>query len=292
MFIERFEEYLRSVKRRPENTIKGYLTDLIQFESYVCAENGQVDLLSVTTNLIRAWMAELVDAGYLAASVNRKLSSLRMFYRYMVREGLLSDDPTYPLVRLKVPRRLPVVVREKELDLLLDGFQCFDFFGLRDKLVLLLFYEAGLRRSELLALDDCDVDLDQCRIKVTGKRNKVRLIPFGGELFGLIKTYLSERQLVFGTSGGAFILSNKGTRMSESSVYLLVRNLLSEVTGVKKRSPHVLRHSFATAMLNGGADLESVKELLGHSDLATTQVYTHSTFDELKSIYKQAHPRA
>lgn len=292
MYTEQFCEYLRVVKGYSDLTINSYRNDLLQFENFVKSETGSSELSSVDTGLVRMWMSELLENGYSPVSVNRKLSSMRSFCRFMVRNGYLSNDPTYPVGRLRTPKKLPSVIREKELDLLLDSFDVSTFVGLRDKLIIALFYEAGLRRNELRGLKDEDVDLAMSQLRVHGKRNKVRIIPFGQELSDLIRRYLAERNKAVSVDSDAFIVSVKGKVIPESSVYSLVNKYLSQVTGVRKRSPHVLRHSFATALLNNGVDLEAVKDLLGHSDISTTQIYTHSTFDELKSIYKQAHPRA
>lgn len=293
MYTEQFCEYLRVVKGRSELTVRSYRNDLLQFEDFLRMENGGVDVLSADTFLVRMWLSELLENRMSPVSVNRKLSSLKVFFRFLLKKGYVSEDPTYPIVRAKVSKKIPGVVRERELDLLIDGFDVSDFWGLRDKLIISLFYETGLRRAELCCLKNNDVDLGSSILKVHGKRNKIRLIPFGHGLSELIEWYVSERDRLFQKNDdGFFIVSKKGLKVSESVVYQLVRKYLSLVTGAEKKSPHVLRHSFATALLNNGADLESVRDLLGHSDIATTQIYTHSTFEELKSIYKQAHPRA
>lgn len=290
--LDQFCSYLQLMKGRSELTVKNYLNDLEQFSDFLKSEDENLDLISADTDLVRMWLAEMVGNGYSATSVNRKLSSLKIFYRYLIKEGCIGVDPTYAVGRLKAPKKLPAVVREKELDLLLDGLDGDDFFALRDKLIIALLYEAGLRRSELRNLKDSDIDFGMSQIRVLGKRNKRRIVPFGRELYELMSLYKSQRDEMFPNVSGLFLLSNNGCIMSESFIYRLVNRYLSLVSGIGKKSPHVLRHSFATALLNNGADLESVKELLGHSDLATTQIYTHSTFEELRNIYKQAHPRA
>ena len=234
----------------------------------------------------------LMDEGYEAASVNRKLSSLRSFYRYLLRKKMVAADPTQKVAGLKRKKPLPVFVREADMDRLLDAADLGEGFkAVRNRLIVEMFYETGMRLSELVGLNDGDVDFSASVIKVTGKRNKQRLIPFGEELREDMRAYLSLRD-DYAANADAFFVGKDGKRIGRSTVYLLVRRYLSKVVTLKKKSPHVLRHSFATSMLNNHAELEAVKELLGHESLKTTEIYTHTTFEELKKVYEQAHPRA
>ena len=234
-----------------------------------------------------------LHVGYTSTSVNRKLSSLRSFYRYLLRKKIVAVDPTFKVVGPKKKKPLPVFVKEEDMNRLLDEIPCGKgFAGCLDKMIIEMFYATGMRLSELIGLDDKNVDFSSLLIKVTGKRNKQRLIPFGEELKNAMIEYVNVRNEIVQARTDAFFVRESGERLSRSIVENLVKRNLSKVVTVKKRSPHVLRHTFATAMLNNGADLGSIKELLGHESLATTEVYTHTTFEELKKVYNQAHPRA
>jgi integrase/recombinase XerC len=233
------------------------------------------------------------EGGCSPASVNRKLSSLRSFYRFLLRKGLVKVDPMRKIVGPKKKKPLPSFVREEDMDRLLDEMPFDDGFeGRRDRMILEVFYATGMRLSELIGLNDVDVDISARLIKVKGKRNKQRLIPFGDELMKGLLIYIKVRNETCLEGVEAFFVREDGKRMYPMQVYRLVRRNLSKVVALKKKSPHVLRHTFATAMLNGNAELRAVKELLGHENLATTEIYTHTTFEELKKVYEQAHPRA
>ena len=235
----------------------------------------------------------LMDEGRAATSVNRKLSSLRSFYRFLLRKKAITVNPMAKVVGPKKKKPLPSFVREKDMDRLLDGLTFEEGFeGCRDRMVLEMFYATGMRLSELIGLDDADVDFSARLIKVTGKRNKQRLIPFGNELEEDLRIYIKVRDEALPNGSDAFFVRKDGKRMYPMQVYRLVKRNLSKVVTLKKRSPHVLRHTFATAMLNDCAELRAVKELLGHESLTTTEVYTHTTFEELKKVYELAHPRA
>ena len=238
-------------------------------------------------------MVHLMDEGRAATSVNRKLSTLRYFYRFLLRRKEVVINPMLKVVGPKKKKPLPFFVREKDMDRLLDE-SLFEegFEGCRDRLILEMFYATGMRLSELIGLNDADVDLSARLIKVTGKRNKQRLIPFGNELEEDLLIYIKVRNEALPEGTKAFFVRKNGMRMYPLQVYRLVRKSLSKVVTLKKRSPHVLRHTFATAMLNGKAEMRAVKELLGHESLVTTEVYTHTTFEELKKVYELAHPRA
>jgi integrase/recombinase XerC len=247
----------------------------------------------VDADLIRDWMESLMDKGNTASTINKKLSALRSFYRFSLKRGLVEKDPAHVVTGPKKSKPLPQFLREGEMDKLLDQLEWGnDYKDVRARTILLLLYEAGLRRSELTGLNDSNIDFNERQLKVTGKRNKQRIIPFGEELAEALSKYIAMRDEQFENSEGAVFLDDKGGRITGAQVYNIVRKNLSLVTSLKKRSPHVLRHSFATAMLNNGAGLESIKNLLGHESVSTTEIYTHTTFEQLKRVYKEAHPRA
>ena len=293
MLVEAFLDYLRLERNYSERTIVSYGTDLREFERYLEKTEAELDFTKVHADVVRNWISDLMDGGRTAASVNRKLSSLRSFYRYLLRKKEVAVNPMLKIVGLKKNRPLPSFVREKDMNRLLDEIS-FDegFEGYRNRTVLEMFYATGMRLSELIGLNDVDVDLSTRLIKVTGKRNKQRLIPFGNELAQDLLIYKKVRDDAFPDGVKAFFVRKNGERMYSMQVYRIVKRNLSKVVTLKKRSPHVLRHTFATAMLNNNAELRAVQALLGHESLATTEVYTHTTFEELKKVYEQAHPRA
>ena len=293
MLKEAFLDYLRLERNYSERTIVSYGTDLREFEGYLEKTEAELDFTKVHADVVRNWISELMDEGRTATSVNRKLSSLRSFYRFLLRRKEITVNPMLKIVGLKKKKPLPSFVREKDMNRLLDGFS-FDegFEGCRDRTILEMFYATGMRLSELIGLDDVDVDLSARLIKVTGKRNKQRLIPFGDELAEDLLIYIKVRNDAFPDGVEAFFIRKNGKRMYPMQVYRIVKRNLSKVVTQKKKSPHVLRHTFATAMLNDNAELRAVQALLGHESLATTEVYTHTTFEELKKVYEQAHPRA
>ena len=293
MLIDAFLDYLRLERNYSVKTIVSYRTDLLEFEEYFKKVDAELDFTRADADVVRNWMVNLMDDGRTATTVNRKLSSLRSFYRFLLKRKVVSVDPMVKVVGPKKKKPLPSFVREKDMDRLLDE-SLYDegFEGCRDRAILEMFYATGMRRSELIGLDVADVDLSAKLIKVTGKRNKQRLIPFGDELAEGLLEYIKVRNETLLQGTDAFFVLKNGERMYPEAVYRLVRRYLSGVVTLKKRSPHVLRHTFATAMLNGKAELRAVKELLGHESLATTEVYTHTTFEELKKVYEQAHPRA
>ena len=294
MMINQFLNYLRYERNSSPQTVQTYEESLREFESYISLRDTGLSLQAVDADLIRDWMESLMDKGNTASTINKKLSALRSFYRFSLRRKLVEKDPAHGIVGPKKSKPLPQFLRESEMDQLLDRLEWDDSYkDVRARTILLLFYEAGLRRSELTGLNDVDVDFGSRQLKVTGKRNKQRVIPFGQELTDALRQYLEARRKQFGLrENGALFLSDKGERMTGSQVYLIVRKYLTLVTSLKKRSPHVLRHTFATAMLNNGAGLESIKKLLGHESVDTTEIYAHTTFEQLKRIYKEAHPRA
>lgn len=290
---ESFLKYLRLERNYSEKTVVSYGTDLDKFECYLKGLDSELRLENADADIVRGWILEMMDAGIAETSVNRKLSTLRAFYKYLLRKGVISVDPMLVVKGPKRKKPLPAFVKESDMDRLLDGDLSDDSFsGVRDKLVISMFYETGMRLSELISLKDSDIDLHKSVLKVTGKRNKQRYIPFGEQLKAEIEIYLDERNRSVEHHCEAFFVRKNGQMLYPMMVYRLVKQNLSKVVTLKKKSPHVLRHSFATAMLNNGAELEAVKELLGHESVTTTEIYTHTTFEELKKIYKHAHPRA
>ena len=275
-------------------TIQSYAKDLSMFQEFLEEQNPNASWTAVEAEDVREWVIYLMDEQKMAASsVNRRLSAMRSFYKYLRRVGRVSINPMEKVVAPKKKRPLPYYVRESEMDRLLElTAEDRSFKGIRDRLVLMMFYETGIRRAELLGMTDASVDLVTKQIKVTGKRNKQRIIPFGEELESEIKAYQIAREETLGQrTFPALFVTEKGTAMNEKQVSKIVKENLSKVTTIKKRSPHVLRHSFATAMLNNKADLTSIQKLLGHESVSTTEIYTHVSFEELKSEYKNAHPR-
>lgn len=293
MLIDSFLDHLRFERNYSEKTIVNYGIDLRQFEDFFKSVEKTLDFKSVDVDLVRQWVVQLMERGYTSTSVNRKLSSLRSFYKFLLRRGEVTVDPLRKVSGPKNKKPLPVFVREAEMNRLLDETDFGEgFTGNRDKLIVEMFYATGIRLSELIGLNDRDVDFSSAQIKVTGKRNKQRLIPFGDELKEAMLEYIKLRNDVLSGKAEAFFVKEDGGSLNAGIVYKLVKRSLSGVASIKKKSPHVLRHTFATSMLNHKADLGAVKELLGHSSLSTTEIYTHATFEELKKVYKQAHPRA
>ena len=293
MFIDTFLKYLRFERNYSEKTIVSYRIDLEEFEDYLKKVDAEKNLVTADADLVRSWMVYLMEEGRSVATVNRKLSSLRSFYRFLLRRRIVDLDPMLKVVGPKKQKTLPSFLRVQEMDRLLDECSVNEGFeGVRDRLILEMFYATGMRLSELIGLSDADVDLSAKLLKVTGKRNKQRLIPFGEELWMDLLGYIKLRNETLPDRDDALFVRKDGKRMYPELVYKIVRRNLSKVATLKKRSPHVLRHTFATAMLNGSAELQAVKELLGHESLATTEIYTHTTFEELKKVYEQAHPRA
>ena len=293
MMINQFLNYLRYERNASSLTVQTYEEGLREFESYLSFRDSGLSLQAVDTDLIRDWMESLMDKGNTASTINKKLSALRSFYRFALRRRLVEKDPAHAVTGPKKQKPLPQFLREGEMDRLLDQLEWDDSYNnVRARTIFILFYEAGLRRSELVGLNDADIDFGTRQLKVTGKRNKQRMIPFGQEMADMLDRYRAVRAERFENKCGALFLNDKGDRMTGNQVYAIVRKYLSMVTSLKKRSPHVLRHTFATAMLNNGAGLESIKNLLGHESVSTTEIYTHTTFEQLKRTYKEAHPRA
>lgn len=293
-WIEQFETYLRAERHYSEQTLSVYVPALEEFAAFIGRGNLRIDWALVDKEDVREWIATQMDAHLAPATVNKRLSALRSFYKFLMIQQAVNADPTRTLKGPKKEKKLPSFVREKDMDRLLDGIAFADNFeGIRDRLVMLLFYSTGIRLSELVGLNVGSVDFHTSTVKVLGKRNKERIVPFGAELREALEQYLSLRaNQPMAKGNDALFFGIRVPRIPKETVNHIVRRCLSQVTTLKKRSPHVLRHSFATAMLNNGAEIEVVKQLLGHESIATTEIYTHTTFEELKKAYRQAHPRA
>ena len=294
LWTDSFLEYLRSERNYSPATVESYAKDLSAFQEFLEEQNPDISWTAVQADDMREWVIFMMDEQKLSsASVNRKLSAMRTFYKYLRRVGRVNVNPMEKVVAPKKKRPLPYYVRESEMDRLLElTSEDRSFKGIRDRLILMMFYETGIRRAELLGMTDASVDLSARQLKVTGKRNKQRIIPFGEELEKEIRAYQTVRDEAFCAHVfPTLFVTEKGMAMNESQVAKVVKDGLSMVTTIKKKSPHVLRHSFATAMLNNHADLTSIQKLLGHESVATTEIYTHVSFEELKSEYKSAHPR-
>ena len=290
-----FLNYLRYERNRSELTVRTYERSLRDFESYFKNRDSHLSWESVDSDIIRDWMESMMDKGDMASTVNNCLSAVRSFFRFAMSRRLVSRDPAYAIKGPKKQKPLPQFVREDEMDRLIDVSEMWSdtYQDLRARTIIILFYETGIRLAELIGLKDNDIDFATRQLKVTGKRNKQRIVPFGQELESALKTYIEHRNQKFvNPADDALFLSDKGQRMSRFQVEMIVKKCLSLVTTLKKKSPHVLRHSFATAMLNNGAGLESVRLLLGHESVATTEIYIHTTFEQLKKVYENAHPRA
>lgn len=291
---ERFLEYMRCERGRSELTVAAYRADLGDFEAYFSSLDEGLTLQTVDADIIRDWMEYMMDRGNTATSICRRLSAVRSMYRFALSRGLVEHDPAHSVRGPKTHRPLPQFLTEGEMNRLLDDVPWNDsYIDVRTRTILMTFYETGMRLSELTGMDDASVDFVNREIKVTGKRNKQRVIPFGKELADTLRRYAAVRDAsVTGATIEAFFVTENGTRMSNDRVRRDVKEKLTQVCNLKKRTPHVLRHTFATTMLNNGADLESVQKLLGHKKLSTTEIYTHTTFEQLKQVYSNAHPRA
>ena len=293
MIVDQFLNYLRYERNRSLRTVQLYEESLRDFEAYFQGLGDCLTLQTVDADVIRGWVESMMDKGLKATTVNLSLSAIRTFYRYALSRNFVDRDPARGVRGPKKAKPLPQFVRESEMDQLLDErFSAEDYNDVRARTIIILFYETGIRLAELVGIDDADVDFAAMQLKVTGKRDKQRVIPFGEELAEALRNYMALRDAEVDRQSPALFLTAKGYRIDRSQVQRLVRERLAEVTTLKKRSPHVLRHSFATAMLNNGAGLESVKKLLGHESLETTEIYTHTTFEQLKRVYNDAHPRA
>ena len=291
--LKAFQEYLQLEKNYSLHTITAYGNDLLFFQEFLKNNFDQELLEEVNYSMIRSWIVSMVDTGISNSSINRKIASLKAFYKFLLKTKQIESSPLLKHKSLKTPKILQIPFSENELDMVLNNLKFPEGYeGIRDKLIIDLFYTTGVRRAELINLKMQNVDLHSGTLKVLGKRNKERIVPIIPILASQIKLYLSERShLESIKDADYFFLLLKGVKLNDSFVYRLINHYFSHVSEKVKKSPHILRHTFATHLLNNGADLNSVKELLGHASLASTQVYTHSSLSELKKIYGQAHPR-
>jgi len=290
-----FFQYLETEKRCSIHTLRAYKVDLAQFFSFITKQFQVEGYSGVKPVMIRSWIVSMMDKGISPRSINRKISSLKSLFRFLSRENIITDNPVLKVIAPKASQSLPVFVDKRGMELLLDEIEFVPGFrGMRDKLVIEMLYFTGVRLSELIGMDEKNVDLVQGQIKVLGKRNKERIIPINSILVQSIINYIEVRNREIGKDGqdNYLFLTEKGNKMYEKLVYRIVNTYLGKVSTIVKKSPHILRHTFATHMLNNGANLNTIKEILGHSNLAATQIYTHNTIDKLKLIYEQAHPRA
>jgi integrase/recombinase XerC len=292
-YKESFLQYLQTGKRYSLHTVRSYINDLDQFFLFLLSTGLPEDPVSVTSGDIRAWIVSMLGNNYSAVSVHRKISCLRVFYRYLRKEGIINNDPLEKVVLPKRKKTLPVFVEEDALSNLLDNIDFGESFaGIRNRTIIELLYVTGMRRSELIGLKCNDVDLAGGSLKVTGKRNKQRIIPLFKTAVNRLDEYIRIRdESVEPSSDGWFFVTDKGNKLYDKYVYNVVNSYLAMVTTIEKKSPHILRHTFATHMLNRGADLNSIKELLGHANLSATQIYTHNTFEKLREVYVKRHPR-
>lgn len=294
MDIRNFLQYLQYEKRFSQHTIIAYENDLLQFSLYLKKTYELENLMEARHLHVRSWLVSLMESGTGSRSINRKLSSLKTYFKFNMKNGHIDSNPLAKVIAPKIAKRLPVFIQKNQVELLWDHHHFGEgFAGLRDRLIFEIFYATGMRLSELISLTDQSIDLYGLSMKVLGKGNKERIIPFNQQLKSTFKEYISLRNRTFSSgSFPALIVSDSGEKMKPRKVYGIVNSVLKEITTVEKKSPHVLRHTFATHLLNNGAEINAIKELLGHSSLAATQVYTHNTIDKLKDIYKKAHPRA
>ena len=289
--IQAFLNYLQFEKRYSPHTLTAYRTDLLQFNEYL-SKQYECTVFSAGAVMVRSWMMTLIEGGCSKRSLNRKLTSLRQFYKYSLRNNLIDADPMLRVVSMKVDKTIPSFITKDEMTYLLDVKKFTnDFEGVRDKMILELFYSTGIRLSELIALNVNDIDYVNKQIKVFGKRSKERIIPLLDTCLDSLRFYVESYRFEVVKEDVSLFLTKSGNVLYPKLVYRIVNSYLGDVTGVKQKSPHILRHAFATHMLNEGADLNAIKEILGHSSLTSTQIYTRSSAERLKEIYKQAHPR-
>ena len=292
-YQESFINYLKYEKRYSPHTVVAYKNDLDQFVEFTAIVVGEFHVKEVRTDTVRGWLLHLMEQGLTPRSIHRKVTSVKSFYNYLMRESIVEVNPAQNLTLPKVRKKLPNFVDERSLNHLLDDQDVFsdDFTGIRDKLIVALFYGTGIRLAELIGLKEQDINKTERLIRVLGKRQKERIIPYPVEINNLLENYVIARNRELGYKTEFLLVTDKGKQVYEKLIYRVVKNNLGKVTSLEKKSPHVLRHTYATHLLNKGADLNAVKELLGHSNLAATQVYTHTTFEKLRDSYKQAHPR-
>jgi integrase/recombinase XerC len=293
--IQSFIDYLKFEKRYSAHTIRSYHDDLVQFFDFLEIQFGTVKLQEISTTFIRSWLASLKDDDITARTINRKISTLKSFFKFQLKQGKIENTPMGNIISPKISKRLPVFIKEKDLADLTKSLKSNteDWNGLNTKMLITVFYSTGMRLSELINMKEKQVDFSRKQLKILGKGNKERIIPAGVGLLEVIKEYVNEKRKVFEKPDDVLLVSSKGKKLNPKYAYNLVRNILTdEIKTLDKKSPHVLRHTFATHLMNNGANLDAVKELLGHASLASTQVYTHNTIEKLKNVHKKAHPKA
>lgn len=288
-----FINYLKFQKRYSQHTVISYQTDLNSFFTFLQEQYGQTELGDIKTVFVRSWLAELKQQGLEAKSINRKISSLKSFFKYQLRQQVIPVSPMAAIISLKISKRLPQFVSKKDMTVLLQHVEFPDTWdGKTERLLIELLYNTGIRQAELIGLKEIQVSKNNSTIKVLGKGNKERIIPVSNQLMNLIQEYLLAKRKLVEVDAGYLLVMKNGKKLYPKYVYNAVNRYLNIITTIDKKSPHVLRHTFATHLMNGGADLNAVKELLGHSSLAATQIYTHNTIEKLKDIHKKAHPKA
>jgi len=294
MYKDLFLKYLQFEKRFSVNTTKSYENDLKQFADFIEIIFNKNEIHLADEKLVRAWVVSLMEKDFSALTINRKISTLKTFFKFLLREGHIKSNPMDKVISPKKSKKLPSFIEEKQINNLLDDYAFGDDFpGVRNKTIVEMFYNTGMRLSELIGLTNNSIDLHNGTIKVVGKRNKERILPVHSHFLKSIKNYyLSRDQNFSNIEHDFFFVTDKGNKLYEKFVYRVVNKYLNLISTIEKKSPHILRHTFATHLLNHGADLNAIKELLGHANLSATQIYTHNTFEKLKTIYKQAHPRA
>jgi integrase/recombinase XerC len=294
--LNSYLQYLQFEKRYSVHTLKAYQSDIGQFRDYLLREYDITDITLVSSSMIRSWIVSLMDSGDSARTINRKLSALKSFFKFLKKQDKLKVNPFAKVLAPKTKKKLPEFIDEIQMDSMFDQFEGQDTFeGLRNRLIVEILYSSGIRRSELIALETGNIDFFNMTIKVTGKGNKERIIPIGSSLIETIKKYLEQKATFFESkevNETVLFVTIKGQELYPKKVYNIVHTVLSRVTTLQKKSPHVLRHSFATHLLANGAPLNAIKELLGHASLSATQVYTHNNIEQLKEAYKLAHPKA
>ncbi len=292
--IQPYIEYLKFEKRYSAHTLTAYKADLYEFTEFVKTQFGETDLASIHHGVVRSWLARLKEQGLAAKSLNRKISTLKSFFKYLIKNGVIDISPMAKVISPRIGKRLPVFVKEEETQLLLNSLNSSteNWRSLNARMIITILYATGLRLSELINLKEKQVDFARLQIKVLGKGNKERIIPLSDKLINGIREYQQLKRIEFETYEDVLLVSEKGKKLYPKYAYLIVNQYLGKSSTLDKKSPHVLRHSFATHLMNNGADLNAVKELLGHSSLAATQVYTHNTIEKLKDIHKKAHPKS
>ena len=294
-YIQSFIDYLKFEKRYSVHTIRSYHDDLVQFFDFLDKQFGKLTLTEISSSFVRSWLASLKDDDVTARTINRKISTLKSFFKFQLKQGKVENTPMGNIISPKISKRLPVFIKEKDLVDLTDALNTNteDWDSLNTKMLITIFYSTGMRLSELINLKEKQVDFSRKQLKILGKGNKERIIPAGVDLLTIIKDYINEKRKTFEKADDVLLVSSKGKKLYPKYAYNLVRGILTEeVKTLDKKSPHVLRHTFATHLMNNGANLDAVKELLGHASLASTQVYTHNTIEKLKNVYKKAHPKA